>query len=177
MTDPYARVNERIDRDRHARGLEAADAPADLFRRVSDELGATTEAALGLVVDVTHHLGLRFLEEATRAGGSGRLAWSRTAVRAALFAASRMPTAGGRITGTSSQWALETGFSVLQALRRSLQQVRRTTGGASSRPAPPPETFDEPGWWWEPPEGTKPPRPGRSDRPRRRRGQSKSPAE
>lgn len=154
MIDPYARVNERIRDKRRAQGRRDDEHDA-LIRAASVELGAVTEAALGLLLDLVERVGLRSLEDAARTGTAGRFRWAPEAVRAARFASSRLPGASGRAVSTSSDWAIRTGFSILRDLRRQLESTRREGGPAYDRPRKPPT----------------PPRPaGRKGRPDAARG-------
>lgn len=139
MIDPYARVNERIRDKRRAQGRRDDEYDA-LIRAASLELGAVTEAAIGLFIDLAERVGLRSLEDAARTGAAHRLRWAPEAVRAARFASSRLPGAGGRAVSTSSEWAIRTGFSILRDVRRYLESTRRGAGSAYNRPRrqPPP---------------------------------------
>jgi hypothetical protein len=124
VTDPYAKVNERIRRERRAAGRREDEYDA-LIRAMSKELGQMTEAALGLFLDFAERVGLRYLEEAARTGATRRFGWAPEAVRAARFASSRMPGASGRVVAQSSDWAVRTGFAVLRDLRQRLERTRR----------------------------------------------------
>lgn len=153
MIDPYAKVNERIGAKRRAQGRRDDEYDA-LIRAASHELGAATEAALGLFVDVAERVGLRYLEEAARMGATSRFRWTPDAVRAARFASSRLPAAGGRAVSRSSQFAIQTAFSVLRGLRRRLESTRRAArpGGdrvprdAGRRKPPPRSATSETPW-------------------------------
>jgi len=134
VIDPYAKVNERIRARRRAQGRRDDEYDA-LIRAASQELGAATEAALGLFVDVGERVGLRYLEEAARVGATSRFRWAPDAVRAARYASARLPGASGRVVSTSSEFAIRTAFSVLRELRRRLEGTRRTAT-RRSEPSP-----------------------------------------
>jgi hypothetical protein len=137
VIDPYAKTNERIRSKRRARGRRDDQYDA-MIRAASQELGAATEAALGIFLDVAERVGLRSLEEAARKGATRRLRWTPEAVRAARYASSRLPGASGRVVSQSSEWAVRTGLAVLQEIRRRLEHARRdaAAGGDRARPAP-----------------------------------------
>lgn len=147
MIDPYASVNERIRRERRTRGRRDDEYDA-VIRAASQELGAATEAALGLFVDVAERVGLRYLEEAARRGATRRFRWAPDAVRAARYASTRMPAAGGRAVSTSSEYVVRAVLSAVRELRRRLEGGRRyAAGGGGQRPGgarrgerPPPRT-------------------------------------
>ena len=143
MIDPYAKVNERIRARRRAQGRRDDEYDA-LIRAASQELGAATEAALGLFVDVGERVGLRYLEEAARVGATSRFRWAPDAVRAARYASARLPGASGRVVSTSSEFAIRTAFSVLRALRRRLEGTRRTASPGGDRPRRAPTRRSEP---------------------------------
>ena len=141
MIDPYAKVNEKIRSRRRAQGRRDNEHDA-LIRAASHELGAATEAALGLVFDVMERVGLRYLEEAARTGATRRFRWAPDAVRGVRFASSRLPGASGRAVSMSSEVALRAGLSVIRELRRRLESTRReaTSGEDRSRRRPKPST-------------------------------------
>lgn len=164
MIDPYARVNERIRGKRRAQGRRDDEYDA-LIRAASHELGATTEAVLGLFLDVVERVGLRYLEDAARMGATRQFRWTPDAVRAMRFASSRLPGASGRAVSTSSDWAIRTGLSVLGELRRRLESTRREAESSDVRPRRQPR---KPG----PRPPTRAPRAaGREGRPYTRRGE------
>ena len=131
MTDPHAKINERIRSGRRASGRRDDEYDA-LIRAASKELGQTAEAALGLFLDVAERVGLRYLEEAARKGATRRFRWVPEAMRVARFASSRMPGASGRMVAQSSDWAVRTGFAVLRELRRRLERTRRDRVGPTA---------------------------------------------
>ena len=115
MIDPYGKVNERIRAKRRARGRRD-DEYDGLIRAASQELGAATEAALGIFFDIAERVGLRYLEEAARAGATRRFRWTPEAVRGVRLASSR-------------------------ELRRRLEDTRRERGPGGDRrrrPSTPP---------------------------------------
>jgi hypothetical protein len=132
VIDPYAKVNARIRDRRRAQGRRDDEYDA-LIRAASHEMGAATEAMLGIFLDVAERVGLRYLEEAARAGAKGRLRWTPDAVRAARVVTARMPGATGRAVSQSSEWAIKAGFSVLRELRRRLEDTRRGMGSRGDR--------------------------------------------
>jgi hypothetical protein len=177
VIDPYAKVNERIGAKRRARGRRDDEYDA-LIRAASHELGAAAEAALGLFVDVAERVGLRYLEEAARMGATRRFRWTPDAVRAVRFASSRLPAAGGRAVSRSSQFAIETAFSVLRGLRRRLEDTRHSArpGGGdrvprdAGRRKPTPRSAASETAWSRPVGRRDRPRPERpTDRPEDRR--------
>jgi len=140
VIDPYGKVNERIRAKRRARGRRD-DEYDGLIRAASQELGAATEAALGIFFDIAERVGLRYLEEAARAGATRRFRWTPEAVRGVRLASSRLPGASGRVVSQSSEWAVRTGLSVLRELRRRLEDTRRERGPGGDRrrrPSTPP---------------------------------------
>jgi hypothetical protein len=140
VIDPYADVNERIRRKRRAQGRRD-DEYEVLIRAASHELGAATEAALGIFLDVAERIGLRYLEEAAALGATRRFRWAPEAVRAARFASSRLPPASGRVVSQSSEFTIRAAFSVLRELRQRLERTRRkpkpSAGRRRPRGAPP----------------------------------------
>ena len=131
MTDEHSYSNERIRMEGRQRGSEDEGKHDELMRVVAQELGATVEAALGIVVDYAQHFGLRVMERAVRKGkgASGRLRWAQMAVRVAGATSSRLAPTGGRVASASSLWAMRSGFRLLRRIRRGLEQGRRTPGG------------------------------------------------
>lgn len=134
MIDPYAKVNERIRGRRRAQGRREDEYDA-LIRAASHELGAATEAVMGIVLDVVERVGLRYLEDAARTGATKRVPWAPDAVRAARYASTRLPGASGRAVSQTSEWMVRTGLSVLKQVRRRLESTRRDVT-KSSRKAP-----------------------------------------
>lgn len=139
VIDPYAKVNERLRSKRRAQGRRDDELDA-LIRAASQELGAATEAALGVFVDVAERVGLRYLEEAAKIGGAtGPLQFAPKVVRAARATSARLPGASGRLLSNSSEAILHSGFSILRKVRRLLEDTRHKVkpSGGGGRPPPP----------------------------------------
>ena len=132
MIDPYAKVNERIRNKRRAQGRRDNQYDA-LIRSASQEVGAVTEAAMGIFLDIVERVALRYLEQGARMGATRGLHWTPDAVRAARYASTRVPGASGRVVSQSSEWVVQTGLSVLKELRRNLEDTRREAAGSSGR--------------------------------------------
>jgi hypothetical protein len=166
VIDPYATVNARLRDRRRAQGRRD-DEYDRLIRAVSQELGAATEAALGLFADVAERVGLRYLEEAARRGATRRLGWAPHAVRAVRSATARLPAAGGRAVGTSAEFAVRTALTLVRELRGRLEARRRRAAHGRPRAGPPPgQPPPGPG----PGEGGRAPGAGRRKPPRRSPG-------
>jgi hypothetical protein len=144
VLDPYAKANERIRSRSRGRAADPQERDTDrLIRSASQDLGATVEAAVGLVFDAVERVGLRSLEDAARSGVLTDAAWAPRAVRGVRYASSRLPGSSGRMVSGFTAFVLRNGLTVVRELRERLESTRRDArspgdGAVEGAPAPAP---------------------------------------